>query len=104
MLTIALRFIPVLFLELDKIVKAQRCRGVDFTTGTLRTRAQAYTAILVPLFVNTFSRALELATAMEVRCWEAGVKRGSLREHPFRVADLAACTVFAGVTVLLVRI
>ncbi|MBI4861006.1 MAG: energy-coupling factor transporter transmembrane protein EcfT [Candidatus Riflebacteria bacterium] len=104
MLTIALRFIPVLFLELDKIIKAQRCRGVDFMAGTLRSRGQAYLAILVPLFLNTFSRAMELATAMEVRCYETGVKRGSLREHPFRRDDLLACVVCTSVAAVLIFI
>jgi energy-coupling factor transport system permease protein len=104
MLTIALRFIPVLFLELDKIVKAQRARGVRFDRGTLRERGQAYLAILVPLFFNTFGRALELATAMEVRCYEAGMQRGSLREHPLRAADLVVCLLFAAVIVALVKI
>jgi energy-coupling factor transport system permease protein len=104
MLTIALRFIPVLFLELDKIVKAQRARGVRFDAGSLKDRGQAYLSILVPLFFNTFGRALELATAMEVRCYEAGMQRGSLREHPLRAADAAVCVVFAGVAAALVRI
>jgi energy-coupling factor transport system permease protein len=104
MLTIALRFIPVLFLELDKIVKAQRSRGVRFDRGGLKDRAQACMAILVPLFFNTFARALELATAMEVRCYEAGMKRGSLREHPFRAADALVTALFVGLAVLLARI
>jgi energy-coupling factor transport system permease protein len=104
MLTIALRFIPVLFLELDKIVKAQRCRGVEFSSGGLAARAQAYSAVLVPLFHNTFQRAVELATAMEVRCYQAGARRGSLREHPFRRADAAACAVCVGLAVLLVSL
>lgn len=104
MLTIALRFIPVLFLELDKIVKAQRARGARFDRGTMTQRGQAYLAILVPLFTNTFSRALDLATAMEVRCYQAGSQRGSLREHPFRAADLAVSFVFAGLVVLLSRL
>lgn len=94
MLTIALRFIPVLFLELDKIVKAQRARGARFDRGTMQERGQAYLAILVPLFTNTFGRALELATAMEVRCYQAGAQRGSLREHPARFADLVASVIF----------
>jgi energy-coupling factor transport system permease protein len=104
MLTIALRFIPVLFLELDKIMKAQKCRGVDFTTGPLQARAQSYLSILVPLFLNTFTRALELATAMEVRCYEAGAVRGSLREHPFRREDALAIALLTGLTVLMIRV
>lgn len=104
MLTIALRFIPVLFLELDKIVKAQRCRGVDFSSGGLTARAHAYCAVLVPLFNNTFNRALELATAMEVRCYQTGARRGSLREHPFRGEDAAVCVLFAALLVLLVNL
>ena len=104
MLTIAMRFIPVLFLELDKIVKAQRARGARFDRGTMQQRGQAYLSILVPLFTNTFARALELATAMEVRCYQAGSQRGSLREHPFRAADLAVSLAFVGLTVLLTRL
>jgi len=104
MLTIALRFIPVLFLELDKIIKAQRCRGVDFSGGGLRSRGHAYLSILVPLFLNTFARAMELATAMEVRCYEAGVKRGCLREHPFRREDALAVFLSLGGVALMMRI
>ena len=104
MLTIALRFIPVLFLELDKIVKAQRARGARFDRGSIQERGQAYLAILVPLFTNTFARALELATAMEVRCYQAGSQRGSLREHPFRAADLGVCLVFAALIAALAKI
>lgn len=104
MLTIALRFIPVLFLELDKIVKAQRARGARFDRGTMADRGQAYMSILVPLFTNTFTRALELATAMEVRCYQAGSVRGSLREHPFRFADLAVSVIFIGLFLGLARL
>lgn len=104
MLTIALRFIPVLFLELDKIVKAQRARGARFDRGSLAQRGQAYLSILVPLFTNTFARALELATAMEVRCYQAGSQRGSYREHPFRLADAGVSLAFVGLFVVLIKI
>jgi len=87
MLTIALRFIPVLFLELDRIMKAQKARGVRFDQGRLKDRVQDMLSILIPLFVNTFQRAFDLAAAMEIRCYEAGRVRGQLRQYPFAVRD-----------------
>lgn len=95
MLTIALRFIPVLFREMDKIIKAQRCRGAPFDRGSMRERAQAYLSILVPLFINSFHRALELATAMEIRGYRPGEPRGQFRLHPMGVRDLIAATFVA---------
>lgn len=89
MLTIALRFIPVLFLELDKITKAQRARGVQFD-GSIKERVQDLFTVLIPLFLNTFQRAFDLAAAMEVRCYEAGKVRGHLREYPITRLDLMA--------------
>lgn len=90
MLTIALRFIPVLFREMDKIIKAQTCRGAPFHRGSLRTRAEAYLSILVPLFINSFNRALELATAMEIRGYRPGEPRTQYRLHPFGARDVVA--------------
>lgn len=104
MLTIALRFIPVLFNELNKIMKAQMCRGANFTRGPLLQRARTYLSILVPLFVNSFHRAIELAEAMEVRCYQTGQVRSSLREYPFRLRDGVAISVFFLLWTLLVYV
>ncbi len=90
MLTISLRFIPVLFGEMEKIMKAQICRGACFTSGSLMDRVRNYLSLLVPLFANAFQRAFELALAMEVRCYQAGGQRSSWRSYPFKFKDLAA--------------
>ena len=75
MMTIAIRFIPTLAEETDKIMKAQMARGADFETGNIIRRAKAMIPLLVPLFVNAFRRADELATAMEARCYNGGNNR-----------------------------
>ena len=75
MMTIALRFIPTLIEETDKIMNAQKARGADFTEGNLLQRAKALIPILIPLFVSAFMRAGELATAMECRCYHGGEGR-----------------------------
>lgn len=75
MMTIALRFIPTLIEETDKIMSAQKARGSDFSTGSLVKRAKALVPVLVPLFISAFRRADELATAMECRCYTGGVGR-----------------------------
>ena len=75
MMTIALRFIPTLIEETDKIMAAQKARGSDFSTGSLVRRAKALVPILVPLFISAFRRAEELATAMECRCYTGGAGR-----------------------------
>ncbi|MDI6901274.1 MAG: energy-coupling factor transporter transmembrane component T [Anaerosomatales bacterium] len=80
MLTIALRFIPTTAAEAEKIVVAQTARGARFREGGLLARARAYVPVLVPLFVNLFRRAEDLATAMEARCYRGGV--GRTRLHP----------------------
>lgn len=72
MMTIALRFIPTLIEETDKIMSAQKARGADFTTGNLMQRAKALIPILIPLFISAFRRADELAVAMECRCYRGG--------------------------------
>jgi len=79
MMTIALRFIPTLLEETDKIMKAQMARGADFESGNLISRAKAMVPLLVPLFVSAFRRAGELATAMESRCYHGGEGRTRLR-------------------------
>ena len=79
MMTIALRFIPTLLEETDKIMKAQIARGADFESGNLLTRAKAMVPLLVPLFVSAFRRAGDLAMAMESRCYHGGEGRTRLR-------------------------
>lgn len=80
MMTIALRFIPTLIDETDKIMKAQMARGADFESGNLMNRAKNLVPLLVPLFINAFRRAEELATAMEARCYRGGEHRTKLNE------------------------
>ncbi|MFZ2462320.1 MAG: energy-coupling factor transporter transmembrane protein EcfT, partial [Caldibacillus thermoamylovorans] len=75
MISIALRFIPTLMDETDKIMKAQMARGVDFSEGTIKQRAKAVVPLLIPLFINAFKRAEELATAMEARGYRGGEGR-----------------------------
>ena len=82
MVTIALRFIPTLLVELDTIMRAQRARGADFLRGGLRERTRSLVPVLVPLFVLSFRRADELALAMEARCYRPGAVRTRL--HPLR--------------------
>ena len=79
MMSIALRFIPTLIEETDKIMSAQKARGADFETGSLMQRAKALLPILVPLFVSAFRRADELATAMECRCYHGGEGRTRMK-------------------------
>jgi len=90
MMSIALRFIPTLIEETDKIMSAQKARGGDFETGNIAKRARALVPILVPLFISAFRRADELATAMECRCYHGGDGRTALRVLRFRGADWVA--------------
>ena len=87
MMTIALRFIPTLIEETDKIMKAQQARGADFESGRLIARAKAMIPLLVPLFVSAFRRAGELAMAMEARCYHGGEGRTRLRVLRFTAED-----------------
>lgn len=80
MMTIALRFIPTLIEETDKIISAQKARGADMESGNLLQRAKALVPILVPLFVSSFRRAYELATAMECRCYHGGDGRTRMKQ------------------------
>ena len=80
MMTIALRFIPTLIEETDKIMKAQQCRGTDFSSGSLIRRAKMLVPILVPLFISAFRRADELAMAMEARCYHGGEGRTRMKK------------------------
>ena len=79
MMCIALRFIPTLIEETDKIMCAQKARGADFENGSLMDRAKALIPILVPLFISAFRRADELATAMECRCYQGGEGRTKMK-------------------------
>lgn len=90
MMTIALRFIPTLIEEADKIMKAQMARGADFESGNLFKRAKAMVPLLVPLFVSAFRRAGDLAMAMEARCYHGGEGRTRLRVLHFERNDLLA--------------
>ncbi len=88
MMTIALRFIPTLVEETDKIMSAQRSRGADFSSGGLIRRAKALIPILVPLFVSAFKRADDLAIAMECRCYRGGSGRTKMKKLRFRPSDV----------------
>jgi len=93
MLSMALRFIPTLIEETDKIMSAQKARGADFETGNLFERAKALLPILVPLFVSAFRRADELAVAMESRCYHGGEGRTSMKQLKLQMRDYMALLV-----------
>lgn len=93
MMTIALRFIPTLLEETDKIIKAQKARGADFESGNIINRAKALMPVLVPLFINSFRRADELAMAMECRCYRGGEGRTRLKELRICSVDYKAVVV-----------
>ena len=90
MMTIALRFIPTLLEETDKIIKAQKARGVDFESGNIIKRTKSLIPILVPLFINSFRRADDLAMAMECRCYRGGEGRTRLKQLKLGLCDLVA--------------
>ena len=94
MMTIALRFIPTLLEETDKIMKAQQARGADFESGNIINRAKALIPILVPLFISAFRIAQELAMAMEARCYGGSVKRTRMNGMKLCSRDLAASVIF----------
>jgi len=104
MMSIALRFIPTLIEETDKIMSAQRARGADFDSGGLMQRARALLPLLVPLFISAFRRADELAIAMECRCYHGGEGRTRLRQLKYQRRDYIAIAgglvIAAAVTVL----
>ena len=87
MMSIALRFIPILVEETDKIMKAQMARGADFESGSIFDRAKAMVPILVPLFVSAFRRAYDLAMAMEARCYQGGEGRTKMKPLRYTGAD-----------------
>ena len=99
MMSIALRFIPTLVEETEKIMNAQKSRGADFSNGSLLKRAKALIPILVPLFVSAFKRADELATAMECRCYRGDNNRTKLVKLEYHSADviwMVASVIFLG--------
>lgn len=87
MMTIALRFIPTLVEETEKIMNAQKSRGADFSSGGLIKRAKSLIPILIPLFVSSFKRADELAIAMECRCYRGDVNRSKYKELKYKAVD-----------------
>ena len=89
MMTIALRFIPTLIEETEKIMNAQKARGADFESGSIARRVKALIPILVPLFISAFRRADDLAIAMEARCYRGGENRTRLRELAYTGRDAA---------------
>ena len=99
MMCIALRFIPTLIEETDKIMSAQKARGADFESGNLMQRAKALIPILVPLFISAFRRADELATAMECRCYQGGEGRTKMKLLRYHREDMIAFAIGAGLAV-----
>ena len=97
-MSIALRFIPTLIEETDKIMSAQKARGADFETGNILQRAKAMIPLLVPLFISAFRRADELAVAMECRCYHGG--QGRTKLHPLRYQRRDVVTMLLGAAVL----
>ena len=104
MMCIALRFIPTLIEETDKIMSAQKARGADFESGNLLSRAKALIPILVPLFISAFRRADELATAMECRCYHGGEGRTKLHVLKYQRRDYVALAGGAVILVLVVAL
>lgn len=95
-MSIALRFIPTLIEETDKIMSAQKARGADFESGNLMEKAKALVPILVPLFISAFRRADELATAMECRCYHGGEGRTKLHVLRYQARDYAVLLAYGG--------
>ena len=93
MMTIALRFIPTLIEETDRIIKAQTARGADFDSGSLLQRAKNMLPILIPLFISAFRRADELAITMEARCYRGGEGRTRMHELVYKTGDFIALAI-----------
>lgn len=106
MMSIALRFIPILMEETDKIMKAQIARGADFESGNLIRKAKAMVPLLVPLFISAFRRANDLAMAMEARCYRGGEGRTKMKPLQYKRRDYIAYGVILGylLAVLLLRL
>lgn len=97
MMTIALRFIPTLIEETDKIMSAQKARGADLESGGPMQRIRALVPIVVPLFVSSFRRASDLATAMECKCYRGGMGRTRMKQMKMRAADILSAAVVLAV-------
>ena len=106
MMSIALRFIPVLTEETDKIMRAQKARGADFDNKNLFKRIKSYVPILVPLFISAFRRANDLATAMEARAYRGGDGRTKMKPLKYKAGDWIAYTsmLLYGITALAITI
>ena len=94
MMSIALRFIPILVEETDKIMKAQMARGADFESGNLIQKAKSMVPLLVPLFISAFRRATDLAMAMEARCYHGGEGRTKMKPLRYAARDFGAYAIF----------
>ena len=104
MMTIALRFIPTLIEETDKILSAQKARGADMESGSLLQRVRALIPILIPLFVSSFRRAYELAMAMECRCYRGGEGRTRMKQLHLQRRDVLSLAVFLGMLGLIIAL
>ena len=104
MMTIALRFIPTLLDETDRIMKAQSARGADFVTGSIIQRAKNMVPLLVPLFISAFRRADELAIAMEARCYRGGVNRTRMKEVQVDDVDYIGVGAVVLITIILIAL
>ncbi len=102
MMTIALRFIPTLIEETEKIMNAQKARGADLDTGSLLQRVKALIPVLIPLFISSFRRADELAMAMECRCYHGGDGRTRMKQLHVTTGDIISTLVFCCVMALLI--
>lgn len=101
MMSISLRFIPTLMQETDKIMKAQIARGVDFSGGPVKERVQAIVPLLIPLFISSFKRAEELATAMEARGYRGGEGRTKYRQLKWKMTDTSMLVFLGVITIFL---
>jgi energy-coupling factor transport system permease protein len=101
MMSISLRFIPTLMEETDKIMKAQAARGVDFSSGSFQEKIKAVVSLLVPLFINSFKRAEELATAMEARGYRGGEGRTKFRLLTWKLVDTLLMVILAILAIIL---
>ena len=104
MMCIALRFIPTLIEETDKIICAQKARGADFENGSIMQRIKALVPILVPLFISAFRRADELATAMECRCYHGGDGRTKMKLLRMKRFDYGTFLVMAGLLAAVITV
>jgi energy-coupling factor transport system permease protein len=101
MMSIALRFVPTLLEETEKIMKAQSSRGADYDTGGLIAKARGLVSVLIPLFVSAFKRAEELAVAMEARCYRGGEGRTRLKIMRYEKTDIVFAAVMALVCIVI---